>query len=395
MSASPSLSPSSTGCADVKVGYDAVPANMTVHRQAHAAAFWAAEMIAGSWSKCVERLQRVFVDAEEKDLYLVDEGGNNSMDTATDRPRPRTWSFADVRPFVEHRRLVCSRMLLSKLAKAQEGWHKHPLSVQETVLGLISSDKHDTLPWYDVGQVICHDVWVALFLHFDRLIPPPTFFQENSTAIFAEDLVVTTSNLLIAQQVDEKKGEQKWKEKTGGARVKESLPPPGDKKKETPGAAASENPQPDGSITDDVEDAAVSPPPLSPRSESRIKQLDTLHASIVERAAKVDDIELGVAAEAAAAGQYADVAGAFGQDLVRARATVSNRRLAQHANELAQVYGNLEKLQFTKVDAIITADLTTGRADAKLKRKALTKAISELMARVVSSRKRVMSLETK
>ena len=40
---------------------------------------------------------------------------------------------------------------------------------------------------------------------------------------------------------------------------------------------------------------------------------------------------------------------------------VAEARLASVVDELAQQYGNLEKLLFTKVDAIITADLDSGR----------------------------------
>lgn len=375
-----SSSSSSNAAAAAGGKYDEVPANMTVHRQAHAAAFWAAEMIAGSWSKCVERLQRVFVDAEEKDLYLGDGGSTSDAAAAANRPRPRTWSFADVRPFLEHRRLVCSRTVLAKLSKAQEGWRQHPLSVEDTVQGLLDRATHDALPWYDVGQVICNDVWVALFLHFDRLIPPPMFFHENSRTIFAENLVVATANSLAGQVEAEGKDE--------------AVPAGVGEKKYVTGAAASSKQRTPESTPDDG-GAAAPAPPMSPRSISRIKQLDALHASVADRAAQVDDIERQVEVEAAAPGQYGGVAGALGQDLVRARAVVSKYRLAQHANGLAQAYGNLEKLQFTKVDAIITGDLTSGRADAKQKRKSLTKAISVLMARVVASREQVMALEKK
>ena len=40
-------------------------------------------------------------------------------------------------------------------------------------------------------------------------------------------------------------------------------------------------------------------------------------------------------------------------------------------NELRQACGNLENFQYIKVDAIITADLTSGKDEAKARRKAI------------------------
>ena len=263
---------------------------------------------------------------------------------------------------------MCSRALLSKLAAAQETFRNRPLSVDDTVQRLLAKDGHNLLPWYDVGQFICNDVWVALFLHFDRLIPPPTFFQKNTKDIFSENLVVATADML---------GNEKGKE-TGA----ESAGTKGDR--------APPKEQPSKSCT---EDSTPPPPPLSPRSKSRIEQLDSLNVSIVDRSAQVDVIERQVETEVSAPDKFMGVGGAFEKDLVDARTIVSRRRLGLHANELAQMYGTLEKLQFTKVDAIITGDLSSGRAEAKQKRKQLTKTISAVMERVVRVRKQVIALE--
>ena len=338
-----------------------VPANMTVHRQAHVSALWAAEMIAGSWEKFVERLQHVFLNAEEKDVFLQD------RDATDDRPRARNWSFADIRPFVEHRRLVCTISLMQKLADADRCWNDNPMSLTKSLQDMLESEKQDTLPWYGVGSVICYDVWVAMYLHFDRLIPPPTFFQEVSPSSFSEDLVMSIGTWLNTDaQITRKKEEDAA---TGREEDMKSVPNDGQDKKS------------DSESQDDVA--------MSPRSKSRIKKLETLNDSVTTTADEIDNIEKSFNDEAMAAAQYYSTEGPLQSDLVRERATIAKIRLAGFANDLAQVYGNLEKLQFTKVDAIITADLVSGRIDAKQKRKGLTKSISALMERVISLRKQV------
>ena len=72
---------------------------------------------------------------------------------------------------------------------------------------------------------------------------------------------------------------------------------------------------------------------------------------------------------------------------IPARKEIRSMRLTDWTDSLAQTYGNLERLQYTKVDAIITADLNTGRKKAKIERKKLTKGISSLLDRVVALRK--------
>jgi hypothetical protein len=53
--------------------------------------------------------------------------------------------------------------------------------------------------------------------------------------------------------------------------------------------------------------------------------------------------------------------------------------LATARGELAQAHGSVGKLQCTGIDAILTSDLTTGKSDAKEKRKALTRRAETLM----------------
>ena len=68
-------------------------------------------------------------------------------------------------------------------------------------------------------------------------------------------------------------------------------------------------------------------------------------------------------------------------------------RLTPFTQELYEENGwtvdDLERIQFTKVDAIMTADLVTGRVEAKERRKQLTKNITVLLDRVVQVRTNV------
>jgi len=52
-------------------------------------------------------------------------------------------------------------------------------------------------------------------------------------------------------------------------------------------------------------------------------------------------------------------------------------------------------LQCTKVDAIITADLNSGKTTAKLKRKQLTKNIAALLDNIIALRKKIDSEKKK
>ena len=62
--------------------------------------------------------------------------------------------------------------------------------------------------------------------------------------------------------------------------------------------------------------------------------------------------------------------------------TASGAQLSVIQDALAQLYGNLEKLQFNEIDAVVTGDLTSGRVDAKQRRKALSKRTSQMLSEV-------------
>eukprot|EP00750_Incisomonas_marina_P016954 INCI19685.2.p1 GENE.INCI19685.2~~INCI19685.2.p1 ORF type:complete len:477 (-),score=113.30 INCI19685.2:1400-2830(-) len=56
--------------------------------------------------------------------------------------------------------------------------------------------------------------------------------------------------------------------------------------------------------------------------------------------------------------------------------------LAKVKNECAQLYGNLEKLQFKEIDGVLVGDLTSGQSDARTARKQLTRDVSDLSDRI-------------
>ncbi|GMI11725.1 hypothetical protein TrLO_g5507 [Triparma laevis f. longispina] len=63
---------------------------------------------------------------------------------------------------------------------------------------------------------------------------------------------------------------------------------------------------------------------------------------------------------------------------VLSSSTSTIEQLTQTRNECRQWSGNLEKFQYVKVDSIITAELSTGKDEAKAKRKELNKHCEEL-----------------
>ena len=81
--------------------------------------------------------------------------------------------------------------------------------------------------------------------------------------------------------------------------------------------------------------------------------------SIVDRPAQVDVIERQVETEVSAPDKFMGVGGAFEKDLV----DMQSCQGVAWGSMLMSLHrcGTLEKLQFTKVDAIITGDLSSGR----------------------------------
>ena len=59
--------------------------------------------------------------------------------------------------------------------------------------------------------------------------------------------------------------------------------------------------------------------------------------------------------------------------------TASGAQLSTIQDALSQCYGNLEKLQFTEIDAVVTGDLTTGKDTARTLRKQLSKRTGTLL----------------
>ncbi len=59
--------------------------------------------------------------------------------------------------------------------------------------------------------------------------------------------------------------------------------------------------------------------------------------------------------------------------------TTSGAQLSTIQDALSQCYGNLEKLQFTEIDAVVTGDLTTGKDTARTLRKQLSKRTGTLL----------------
>ena len=57
-------------------------------------------------------------------------------------------------------------------------------------------------------------------------------------------------------------------------------------------------------------------------------------------------------------------------------------------NELAQLHGNANKLLATRIDAILTGDLVSGKDDARAKRKALIQKVEKLIETVEGQVKR-------
>jgi hypothetical protein len=107
--------------------------------------------------------------------------------------------------------------------------------------------------------------------------------------------------------------------------------------------------------------ASVSPPrrmtrTYSQQSNARIDSLTKLSSKVDLIQSKIDGFEKAV------------------RD-----GTASGAQLSTIQDALAQCYGNLEKLQFTEIDAVVTGDLITGKGEAKSLRKSLSKRTASLL----------------
>ena len=58
-------------------------------------------------------------------------------------------------------------------------------------------------------------------------------------------------------------------------------------------------------------------------------------------------------------------------------------------NQLAQLHGNANRLLATRIDAILTSELISGRDDARSKRKTLIKQVEKLIEAVEGQIKRI------
>ncbi len=333
-------------------GRDDAPVAFDVHHKAHIAAMGVAQTLAGGdWGTFVLLTSRDRLDGHSNSNSARAAGAEKEGPA----PQPRReWAPDDTRPFLEHRRIQCSRKLTAELRRASDAWAAlgaptGPAAVLEAMSNPTST------PWFGVGCVVCEDIWLALYFHFDALRyslgGDESTFTETTVLWFRERLEASA----LSGAADRDAGASAAPAAAAAA----------------PAAAAAA--------------AAVPPPPMSPRSCGRLKQLVTLQDQVDAMGSATSATEAFFRAELLAPASVAE----FGSRFVAERDRVAEARLASVVDELAQQYGNLEKLLFTKVDAIITADLDSGRIDAKAKRKALTKAVSALMERVVGMRKEV------
>lgn len=121
--------------------------------------------------------------------------------------------------------------------------------------------------------------------------------------------------------------------------------------------------------------ASQNAPPVAPLDTSKRAPPDrTLSRQYSVRSTEVvdtlDQIELEVAAMEA---QLAEA------DSVLTRYQPGDELNSQLRNDLAQLHGNANKLLATRIDAILTGELVSGRDDARAKRKSLIKTVEKLI----------------
>jgi TolA-binding protein len=104
---------------------------------------------------------------------------------------------------------------------------------------------------------------------------------------------------------------------------------------------------------------------VSPRSAAALNKLQRYNQEVEDLENEVADIEAAL------------------QDYPR----TPRARLLEAKDQIAQMNGNLEKLQYSGVDSIITAELESGKERAKEKRKALNQRCDALRERILQDSK--------
>jgi len=104
---------------------------------------------------------------------------------------------------------------------------------------------------------------------------------------------------------------------------------------------------------------------VSPRSAAALNKLQRYNQEVEDLENEVADIEAAL------------------QDYPR----TPRARLLEAKDQIAQMNGNLEKLQYSGVDSIITAELASGKERAKEKRKALNQRCDALRERILQDSK--------
>ena len=98
---------------------------------------------------------------------------------------------------------------------------------------------------------------------------------------------------------------------------------------------------------------------MSTVSRTRLQILEDLDSRLTKYEAKIPGFQSAVKKGSANASQLGVIKG-----------------------ELGQLFGDLEKLQYNEIDAVITGDLETGREDARAMRKGLTKRTARMLDEV-------------
>ena len=104
-------------------------------------------------------------------------------------------------------------------------------------------------------------------------------------------------------------------------------------------------------------------------SARTLQRLDSLETTYDEMAAAVSEIKLAL------------------------DAGVSREDLLSVKHRLAQLNGDLEKFQFTKIDAVETSELNSGKTDAKAHRKALNQDVEATQRLITELGERVREAE--
>ena len=240
--------------------------------------------------------------------------------------------------FFELRRIEVQNQLDVLIDNANSAWETLNTEKQLEFMMRLSISAPSACPWYECGNKLTENVWRAVARNVDVFAP-----RRSSKIRDPANAGRSYRRLLDCTLISHIEENNRF--------------------------AALKN---TATIAEDMVDLDVE---LSSKSRARWEKLSSLQTRIREVESAVSICSELIRDKAIDPHDWEK----FGTPFVAACSALIGEQLLVASGDLAQSYGTLEKIQFHGLDAVITADLESGRAAVKQRKKALAKCVTSLL----------------